>query len=395
MATKNYIGVNGLVTQDLDEIIEDLQSQFKEIYGQNVNLDQNSPDGQWINILAQEKKDLLDLVTQIYNGFDVDSAVGLPQQVLYKLNGLKIKAFTFSYCYVNVVITKAVTLNGLDDNIESEDAVGFTVSDSAGNNWILAETQVLQPGTHVLNFRSQVAGNVTALPNTINIMSTILAGVAGVNNVDKNYITGNVGESAAEFRFRRNQTMAVPSQGFIESIQSQLLNITNVTQAKVYDNKTSAEKDGIPPHTVWVIVEGGTSEEIGNVIYNNLPPGIPMKGDQVATITRANGDTATVNYDLPDAVQLYVMAKIKNLGTSAIDEQYVKQQLVLNTSFEIGEAVESSNLTTALKNILEETGNPYDVEVSADGVNYVPFLKCSGLADYFVLSIDKIDLTVE
>ena len=393
MTKYNYIGINGLVTQDLNEIIEDLTQRFKNIYGQNINVAQNSPDGQWLNILAQEKKDSLDLVTQIYNNMDTDAVIGLAQQILYKLNGLTIKAFTYSYCYVNVTVNKDMTLQGLDDDVENENGTGFTVADAGGNNWILVETQNLTPGTHLLNFRSQNLGNMQALANTINVMVTILPGVVSVNNPANNYITGAVGESSAEFRARRNQTMAVPSQGFDESIQSQLLNLTNVTQAKVYDNRTNETKDGIPAHTVWVIVEGGTSDEIGNIIYNNIPPGIPMKGEQVANIVRSDGSIKTVNYDLPNPIQLYVRATIKNLGSAIIDENYIKQQLA-KTRFNIGEAAESSNITAILKETLQETGNPYDVEVSINDTTFDTYLKPTGLSDYFVISVDNIDLTV-
>ena len=116
----NYIGINGLVTQSLEEIKEDLTTKFKDIYGQDINIEQNSPDGQWINILAQEKKDILDLFTQFYNNLDPDRVVGIPQQILYKLNGLTIKAFTFSYVYIYVTVTEDVTLQGLDDDRSEE-----------------------------------------------------------------------------------------------------------------------------------------------------------------------------------------------------------------------------------------------------------------------------------
>ena len=120
MAEQNYIGINGLVTQSLEEIIQDLKSKYKSIYGQDINLEQNSPDGQWINILAQGKKDMLDLFTQFYNNLDPDRVIGIPQQILYKLNGLIIQAYTYSYVYVNVTVTEDVTLQGLDNNIESD-----------------------------------------------------------------------------------------------------------------------------------------------------------------------------------------------------------------------------------------------------------------------------------
>ena len=125
--TQNYIGINGLVTQDLASIKNDLVSKAKDIYGQSINVEQNSPDGQWINIWAQEKKDALDLAATIYNNLDVDRVVGIPQQILYKLNGLTINAYTYSYVYINVLTSIDVTLQGLDENIENADGVGYTV----------------------------------------------------------------------------------------------------------------------------------------------------------------------------------------------------------------------------------------------------------------------------
>ena len=206
--TQNYIGTNGLVTQSLDEILNDedngLIPKFMSIYNL-ANIEQNSPDGQWLNILAQEKKDILDLVTTYYNNLDPDRVVGIPQQILYKLNGLTINAYTYSYVYVMVVVSDDVTLDGLDDNIDSTDGVGYTVADGNGTRWILAQTQNLSPGSYTLSFRAADLGAVTALPNTINVMETVLKGVTSVNNTASNYITGNDGETAAQFRQRRNR----------------------------------------------------------------------------------------------------------------------------------------------------------------------------------------------
>ena len=392
MAQNNYIGNNGLVVQSLEEILADLTEQFQNIYGYDINLEQNSPDGQWINILAQEKKDILDLFTQYYNNLDVDRVVGIPQQILYKLNGLTIKAFTYSYVYVNVTTTAPVNLQGLDENIENADGTGYTVTDTNGNRWILAESQSLNAGTHLLNFRSAELGGVTALPNTITVMETIIAGVSGVNNPANNYITGNVGENESEFRLRRNQSMSVPSQGFADSIQSQLLSLNNVTEAKVYQNRTSSTVSGIPAHTVWVIVEGGNSQDIAQTIYANIPPGIPMKGDETVNITRPNGEIEVIQYDIPDASDLYVKATIKLLG-GAIDEDYLKSQLSTLT-FEIGETVEAANISTEIKNIIGGNGTPYDVELSIDGITYDEVVTPANLDEYFTINTNNITITV-
>ena len=391
--TSNYIGINGLVTQSLEEIRQDLITKFQSIYGSDINLEQNSPDGQWINILAQEKKDILDLFTQFYNNLDPDTVIGLPQQVLYKLNGLTIKAYGYSYCYVNITVTQSVTLQGLDDNIDNADGTGYTVRDTNGNRWILATTQNLTEGVHLLNFRAADLGSITALANTINVMETIIGGVSAVNNPANNYITGNTGESASQFRTRRSRSMAVPSQGFDESVESQLLSLDNVTQAKVYDNRTNQTVNDIPPHTLWVIVEGGAPEDIGRVIYNNLPPGIPSKGEQVVPITKVNGDVVNVFYDLPVPIPLFVRATIMQLTSLAVDLDYVKTQLA-QTTFEIRETVETADITTELKDILGNTGSPYNVEISQDNVTWYEVLTPAGLDEFFTLSTDNISLTM-
>lgn len=393
-SAQNYIGINGLVTQSFEEIRNDLIAKFKSIYGQDVNIEQNSPDGQWINILAQEKKDILDLFTQFYNNLDPDRVIGIPQQILYKLNALTINAYTYSYVYVNVTVTESVTLQGLDDNIDNADGVGYTVRDTNGNRWILATTQNLETaGTYILNFRAADAGSITSLPNTINVMETILRGVSGVNNPANNYITGNTGETSAQFRRRRNQAMAVPSQGFDESTQSQMLNLDNVTQCKVYDNRSDEVVNGIPAHGIWVIVQGGTPAEIGRVIYNNLPPGIPMKGSQTVAVPKISGDIITVYYDVPKAVPLYVRATIKNFTSSSLDTDYIISQLT-QLIYNIQQRAESSDINTAIKEAVGESGAPYNIEISIDNTNWVEYAEPAGLDEYFVISADTVTLTV-
>lgn len=400
MVQKNYIGNNGLVTQTLDEIIDDLETSFKDTYGQDINVSQNSPDGQLVNIMAQEKKDSLDLLTQYYNNLDVDRVVGIPQQILYKLNGLTIKAFTYSYVLVNITTTKALNLDAISTADEgNEDAVGYTVSDTNGNRWILISGDAnnyksLSAGTTLCTFRAAQLGNVQALPNTITVMETIVAGVSGVNNPANNFILGGVGESDSEFRLRRNQSMSVPSQGFADSIQSQLLNLTNVTQAKVYQNRTGSAVNGIPAHTIWVVVEGGDKDDIGRVIYNNLPPGIPMKGSETVDVARPNGETETIQYDQPTAIDLYIKAKIKRLG-AAIDEDYLKSQLEA-LRFNIGETVEAANISTEIKNAIGDSGTPYDVEISATGEvdSYSELATPEGLDEFFTIDDANIDITV-
>ena len=392
MANQNYIGVDGIVTQSLNEIIDELTSDFKNTYGQNINIESNSPDGQMINILAQIKKDILDLCVQYYNNLDTERVIGIPQQILYKLNNCIIKAYTYSYVYVNVSVSKSVNLQGLDADIENPDGVGYTVSDGNGNRWILAESQTLGVGTHTLNFRAADLGNVTATPNTITIMETVIAGVINVTNPANNYITGATGESDSEFRLRRNQTVSAPSQGFEDALEGQLLNLNNVTQAKVYNNRDSVTQNGIPAHTVWVIVEGGAEDEIGKTIYANIPPGIPMKGSKSNSVQRPNGSDETVYYDVPSEVDLYIKMDIQWLSGN-IDTDYIKSQLALQ-KFNIGQSAEGVNIAAFVKDIVTTNGSPYNVLVSKDNTNWSEVVTPTGLDKFFGIKTTNVTVNV-
>ena len=55
---------------------------------------------------------------------------------------------------------------------------------------------------------------------------------------------------------------------------------------------------------------------------------------------------------------------------------------------------QSVNLLTSLKDIIGETGMPYDLQVSVDGINYVEYVSPTGLDEYFTLKSDNINITV-
>lgn len=391
----NYFSQTGLVTQSLEEIITEITGKYQEIYGNDINIDQNTPDGQMINLLAQMKKDILDLLVQYNSNIDVDQVQGIAQQILYKLNGLEIKSYTYSYVNVKVTTSGPTNLQGLDNNIDNSDGTGYTIQDTNSNRWILANSVINLNGTDEFPFRAAELGGIQCLPNTVTLPETIVSGVVSVTNPAANYITGDTGESDAEYRQRRNKTVALPSQGFDESIEAQLLNLDTVTQVKVYDNRKSVEVNGIPAHTIWVIVEGGQNSEIGNIIYANIPPGIPMKGSIEVLVSKSNGELTPVYFDRGTAQTLYVKITIKNLETTALDETDIKNKMSENLTYNIGENADTATITCVLRDILNNTGIPYDVEVSTDNSNWQEIVTPTGLDNYFALAAENITLTVE
>lgn len=393
----NYIDKDGLHTQTITEIKEQLTSAYKGIYGDDITVDSDTPDGQRINIEAQAKADVLDYSKQIYNSLDVDTVIGTAQDRLYKINNVYRQNADYTFVAVSVTIDRPVTLQGLDENVSSATGSGYTVSDEIGTNFILVNSVTLtNAGTYELEFRAEKIGTVDVSPNTITNMVTVIAGVTGVVNLGKQYITGNTQETDAQFRIRRNRSTAISGQGFYDSLEGQFLSIPNVTAAVVYEN-TPNEKN-IPQSNldsaIWCIVEGGLDSDIAQVIYANRTLGCAMIGDTTATVQRVDGSTFTARFDRPEAQSLYVRLTLRSRVGLVPDEDYIKSELVKRMTFEIYQKV---TITDIIVVVAEIDSSVYVTEcsLSTDGTTYSSEVLPTTKDKYFTLSENNIDVTLD
>jgi len=392
----NYIDKDGLHTESISEIKENLTTEYKNIYGDDITVSSDSPDGQRINIEAQAKADLLDYSKQVYNSFDVDTVIGDQQDRLYKINNVYRNNADYTFVVVNVTVTQAVNLHGLDTDILNANGSGYTVADEIGTNFILANSVSLSAaGTYPLEFRAEKIGAVDVSPNTITTMVTVVAGVSGVNNPSKQYLTGNTQESDSEFRIRRNKSTAISAQGFYDAMEGQFLSIPNVTSAKVYEN-TPTNKE-IPQSSadsaIWCIVEGGLDSDIASIIYANRTFGCAMIGSTTATVERADGTTFTAYFDRPSPQNLYMNITIKSRQGLIPDDDYIKEQLVDRMKFGIYEQVTSSDVVIEI-NEIDSSVYVESCTLSNDGTTFGYSATPTTKDKYFALSAANINITV-
>lgn len=387
----NYIDETGIHTQTVDEIVSELTAEYKNIYGQDINVDSDTPDGQRINIEAQAKADVLDFAVQIYNSFDVDAVEDVAQDRLYKINNIYRKSSEYSYVQVNVTASSAVNLQGLDVS----EAAAYTVADTNGNQFLLVNSVTLEAGTTLLEFRAKDSGLVEVTPNTITNMVTVIAGISGVTNPASQYITGTAQESNAEFRIRRNKSTAISGKGFYDNLLGDLLSVPLVTAAEVYEN--DGDRMEIPQEAstsaVWCIVEGGLNEDIGQVIYANKTIGCKQVGNTIVNVKRIDGSDFIARFDRPQTQPLYIQLSIKSRIGVAPDAACVAQQLSLNMEFDIFAAVDSSEITAAVISI-DPTVYVINSKVSTDGVTWVDFVEPSSKDRFFTLAEENINITV-
>lgn len=352
----NEITANGIVIESIDEITGRLRNGFYGIYGDGVTFESDSPDGQLINLIAQEKRDMLEVAVNIYDSFDPDQAFGVTLNQRCALNGVVRKSA--SYTIIPIVVTlkpnSNVELIGIDKAQQESNA--FTVSDMIGNSFILIESATLTTGAEekswTLSFRAQNIGYVDVAINTVKSINTPVNGVKSVNNPYTETILGENEESDEELRTRRAKAVGYTIAGSREVMQASLLDLEGVSEVKVYENKDSTtDADGIPSHSIWVIVEGGEDEKIGACIFQRFNDGCGMKGTEAIDVETIYGNIQEIRFDRPINENLYIRFEIeKEYVSYRFDPEKLIADFVDSYKLGINEIATSTDVNYYLKN---------------------------------------------
>lgn len=347
----NILDATGLQIATLTEVVNNLTTALQAIYGADINVESDTPDGQWLNIIAQSAVDVEELLMQIYNSMDPDLAIGAVLDQRCAINGIIRQAGTFSTVGVALVITQSTNLYGLDQDLQPV----YTVQDNAGTQWQLFTTQLgVGAGTHTYTFQAAVPGQTLVSPNTITVPVTIVLGVQSLNNPGGLINEGVNEESDALLRVRRQQSVSLSSQGYLAGLLAALENINGVTAAFVYENDTDAtDGDGVPSHSIWVIVAGsGSAADIANAIYTKRNAGCGMFGDITYTVTQVNGSPFVVRWDDVVTQPLYISFDATPLDpTKSIDPEAIKASLAALYSPGVNAEVNINQLSTLVQQI--------------------------------------------
>lgn len=387
----NAIDSSGLTIQTTPEIIAEILDGapgypgMRQIYGADINVEANSPDGQMVNIIAQAKTDVLELSQQIYNSFDPDKAVGTSLDARCAINGVIRNAGTKTIQNVVVTTDRALTLPGLDTSVTP-----FTVADTSGNQYQLVSTYAFgSAASTALVFQAALIGAVSSLPNTIISIVTVTLGVTAVNNPATYTTLGLNEETDYALRIRRQKSVALPSQGYLEGLIGALLDTTDVTEAVVYENDTnSTDGNGIPGHSIWCIVEGGTNTAVANAIYVKRNAGCGMKGTVTVPVLQADGSFFSIKFDRPTSENLYISFDIAAV-TGSVDASFIRNQILSLLIYSIAQPAVASEITALVESIAPN-GSISDMGVSNDGSTYVSLLDTAAIDNQWALASARI-----
>lgn len=314
----NSLTANGLTLVTQATWLAFFTAVFQGLYGSDVILTQDTPDGQLINIVIQAILDNQDLTQQVYSSFDPTQAIGTTLDQRLGLVGIKRLGGTFSQVGVTINTSQAITLFGLNQTAQPV----YTLSDSSGNSWQLLNTITTAQGTNLgVIFQASLPGPINTTVNSITTQVSSVTGVASVTNPQVPFLIGTSEETDAAAKLRLSQSR----QAYFTTLYTALGNISGVTSINIEENDTKTNNplipdtgtasDGDNSNSIWVIIGGSPDpSSIANAIYQNRTAGAGMVGSTSFTVTRPDGSTFVVYWDQVQLSDLYVEMWLQSIN---------------------------------------------------------------------------------
>ena len=304
-----YIDETGIHIPNYIDLRDQLIEEMKQIFGQDIYIENDSADYQMISILAKKIFDSYSMGMLAYNNRTPNTAIGTGLDNNVAFADIQRKSSTYSSVQLMITGANGTSLKGcyaLDEN---------------DNRWNIPDTVIPETGMITVDAICSVSGNISALPNTVNKIGTPLFGWYSVNN--NNAATpGTDVETDAELRGRFSLAIRSPSLTVFESLSAAISALEGVSRISGFENDTSAESTGteppnipagLPPHSVTFIVEGGEDDQVAKAIYSKKTPGCYTNGTTAVQIVSEMGNIITIRFYRPTYVEVFAQIKVTKL----------------------------------------------------------------------------------
>lgn len=303
MSTAGYLDATGIHTPTYPEVLADLQAKFRAIFGADVYLEADSQEGQMLAMFALALHDANQFAVAVYQAFSPQTAQGTGLSRMVKVNGIARLAASYSSVDVLLVGTAGTLITG------------GVVQDVAGQKWDLpASVTIPEGGSITVTATAQDPGAIQAAAGDVSAIGTPTRGWQSVTNAAA-ATPGAPVESDATLRQRQAVSTALPSLTVLEGIVGAVANLDGVTRFKGYENDTaSTSGDGIPAHSLSLVVEGGVTADIAAAIAAKKTPGAGTYGSTSAVVVDVYGMPNTIRFYRPGLVAVDVALEIKALA---------------------------------------------------------------------------------
>lgn len=299
----------GFVPPQDQDILTGNLADIVAALGGNANSGLTTPQGQIASSNTASLSDAYAQILAVLNGVDPARAFGRLQDAIGYIYFMTRRAATATVVNVTCQGTPETTI-----------PAGYLIVDAANNQYAADGAITLNAlGVGQGTFSCTTLGPIEIGANSVEIYQS-LPGLASVSNPTAG-VTGSAAETRQQFEQRRSQSVAINSIGTNNAIRAALLNADGVTDAYVVDNSTSSPVVNggvtIAPNTLFVCVNGGTDQVVGQTIISKKPPGCGYTGTTTITVTDPNSSYSTppeysVTFTRATEIDLFVQVSIKN-----------------------------------------------------------------------------------
>mgnify|MGYP000945118856 FL=1 len=253
-----------------------------------------------VALVALAIHDANNTAISVYNCFSPATGYGAALTSNVKINGIARKGATNSTVDLVLAGTAGTSItNG-------------TVKDTNNVIWRLPASVVIGvDGTVTVTATCSNSGAVAALTGTITTINSPTRGWTSVTNPAAAAV-GAPAETDAEVRIRQGQSVALPSITPFEGGDGAIANVAGVTRHKLYENDTGAtDSNGLPPHSISAIVDGGDVTEIAQTIRGNKGQGTATYVTTSVTVPDTDGNPHIISFSRSTDVPIYGQITLK------------------------------------------------------------------------------------
>lgn len=323
MADYQFVTPAGVIIPDTAELRADVESEWKEAFGQDLVTTPETPQGVMITMEVEARDAVARNNADLANQINPDLAGGIFLDAICALSGLERDAATRS-------VISGASLSGVPNTLIP---AGSQASTDDGDLFETISAVVLSvSGVATVDFQSVEFGPIPAGVGALNNIATGVLGWETVSNPNA-AVLGSNQQSDASLRAKRRLTLALQGVSLVEAIVSALHDVPGVKSLQFRENiaNTTQIIDGISliAHSVWACVDGGTDADIGAALLENKSNGAGWNGAVTVNVPEpASGQVYAVKFDRPTLVPTLVRATVKQFQAVG-DPQVIVRDAVL------------------------------------------------------------------
>ncbi len=261
MAVYNYINNTGVITVDAAAIQQDVENEYKAVFGADLIVTPNTPQGLLISAEVLARIALAENNAQLANQINPNLAGGVfLDSVMALTNPYNRQPALQSIVFATLAGTPGTV-------IPAGSIVSETGSGDANEFYTLVDVTIPAGGSATnVQFNSVEYGPIPCATGLLTVIVTAVLGWTGVSNSTA-AVLGRLAQSDLDARLYRLNTLATQGASTAQAITSELLRLSNVSSVTFLENtaNTTTTISGVSmaPHSIYVCVDDTVAADLG------------------------------------------------------------------------------------------------------------------------------------